>query len=666
MNQAHTAGHATRFGAHAGPVVPALVAAIAGAALLGWLLKIPVLTSWLPHGASMKVNGTLTLLALSFAMIAGLAARGRRRVRALSIVVAAIALVIVAATAAEYVRGPLGIDQLFASDHSGGIGVPGRMAPNTLAALALLGAATALLDQRIGAAWLSEWLALGGALIAIVALIGYGFGADTFTGFGNQTRMGLNTAICIVLLAATVVGARREHAVRRAVTGNRRSARFLRLAAAGAVAGPVLIGILALAASRLGAFDMRFALSAITFTSMLLAVGGAAGIARYMERAEREAAGHREADALRMLIEMAADGIVMADTSGLVALISPRMLSMLGYREDEVIGRPAIDLVLPEFRDELSRRMKDRFEGGRATYEMGYRRKDGGTLWGLVTASPRLGADGKVLGAFGLVADVTELRAARDRVAQAELESAQKSRFLGMIGHELRTPLNGILGFAQLFGMSSDPLTERQRRWVDGIGKSGQNLLGIVSQLLDLTGATAGTLHVELASVDAGDAAIRAIDEVRASVEGAHLALTVNLADCLFVEADADRLRQCLVNLLANAVKFTTQGGVTLAGALEGDEVVLAVSDTGIGIAPEDFEGIFSEFHQVDGGIKRRTGGLGLGLPLTRKLMNLMGGDVSVASEKGAGSTFSLRLRAAVAAASPRGITDILTPLTES
>jgi signal transduction histidine kinase len=228
----------------------------------------------------------------------------------------------------------------------------------------------------------------------------------------------------------------------------------------------------------------------------------------------------------------------------------------------------------------------------------------------------------------------------------AEAASQAKSLFLANMSHELRTPLNAVIGLADLLLLERDPLVARQREYLDGIASSGRHLLALVNDVLDLAKIEAGKQALDLQSIaihDAiadGMAAIVPLANARGVIlEPATIVAVPN------VRADRVRLRQILYNLISNAVKFTNRGGmVRIRARSDGERVSIAVVDTGIGIDREDLARLYRSFEQLTLPSGDRPGGTGLGLALTKRLVEMHGGTIDVESELGVGTTFTVRI----------------------
>ncbi|HEY0151263.1 MAG TPA: ATP-binding protein [Longimicrobium sp.] len=262
------------------------------------------------------------------------------------------------------------------------------------------------------------------------------------------------------------------------------------------------------------------------------------------------------------------------------------------------------------------------------------------------------GPSGRTLGradaeALGELARRVALAVDNARLYTAALDASEtKSEFLATMSHELRTPMNAILGYADLLDAEvAGPLTDAQREQLNRIGASARHLLQLIDEILTFSRIEAGREQVNVERFDLAELARDTAEMVEPMARGKDLRFPVDTsAEPLWVVSDPGKVRQILLNLLSNAVKFTEAGEVRLAVRAEGDEAVLRVADTGIGIAPEQQGRIFDAFWQVEQSSIRRAGGTGLGLSVTRHLVDMLGGSVEVASTVGVGSTFTVRI----------------------
>jgi signal transduction histidine kinase len=237
-------------------------------------------------------------------------------------------------------------------------------------------------------------------------------------------------------------------------------------------------------------------------------------------------------------------------------------------------------------------------------------------------------------------------RALEERSAQLEVAGRHKSEFLASMSHELRTPLNAVLGFSEvLLERMFGDINEKQTEYLQDILESGRHLLSLINDILDLSKVEAGRMELELADFDLPSAIDNALTLVRERATRRGITLGCTIDERLgMIRGDERKVKQILLNLLSNALKFTPEGGRIHVDAGRHDEVVeVSVADTGIGIAPADQDAVFEEFRQV-GAAEKKAEGTGLGLALSRKFVELHGGRIWVESELGRGSTFTFTL----------------------
>jgi len=332
--------------------------------------------------------------------------------------------------------------------------------------------------------------------------------------------------------------------------------------------------------------------------------------------------------------------------------VSPRFESLLGFEEGGLSGQvPGLDsLVHPEDL-EICHAVHQAHVEGAATYDMEVRvrSRTGSFRWVRIRGDAERDSSGKPLRLAGSMQDVSDAHAARDALIRATQEAQAanraKSAFLANVSHEIRTPMNGIIGMTSL--LLDSGLGTEEREYAETILASANSLLTVINDILDFSKIEAGKLHVECVDMDlpASIAEVGSMLAFQAAQKSLRLELHLSPEIPRWVRGDRQRIRQCLVNLVGNAIKFTKSGCVTVDVSLAGHEAdrVLTrfeVRDTGIGIAAPTLQTLFRPFVQADSSTTRHFGGTGLGLSIVRRLVELMGGEVGVASEIGRGSTF--------------------------
>ena len=356
---------------------------------------------------------------------------------------------------------------------------------------------------------------------------------------------------------------------------------------------------------------------------------------------------------LNMALEAAQDGLWDWNLTAGEVYLSPRWLAHMGYdqRRPMVTAEEVNALTHPDDLPGVRRGAAAHLRGETTVYEREFRVKDatGGWSWVLLRGQVvERDAKGRALRMLGTVSDFTarkrqeaELRRAKE---EAERANRAKSEFLANVSHEIRTPMNGILGMVEL--ALDDPLAPQQRDRLRLVQDSARSLLAIINDLLDLSKIEAGKVTIDLCRFALRDEVALTIRSlaVRAKEKGLRLTCTIAPGVPSYVVGDPDRLRQVLVNLVGNAVKFTELGGIAIrVHRAPGTElrVMFEIADTGIGIASDRLEAIFAPFEQADLSTTRRFGGTGLGLTISSRLVRLMGGAIKVTSQVGVGSTFS-------------------------
>jgi PAS domain S-box-containing protein len=370
------------------------------------------------------------------------------------------------------------------------------------------------------------------------------------------------------------------------------------------------------------------------------------------------------------LLEKSETSVFNIDLDGRITYANPAFMNLLEVQDpDELIGRaflPERFWLDPQHRTQFLKEMeKETVKIKELTLKTSNGRKVFVTLFSSVTKN----IHGEINGRQGILYDITakkELVALRQEedqlrksdenhrlMAQQALAANQaKSKFLANMSHEIRTPMNSIIGFCEL--LAEEKLDDKQRGYINIIRESGENLLKLINDILDLSKIEAGKVDVEICDCSLVEV-ISALDSLmrpRADTKGIEFAILQQGPVPAQIRTDPARLRQCLLNLVSNAVKFTDKGHVHITVSLQQvndkPHIRFEVEDTGIGIPLDKHKAIFESFTQAHNGISRKYGGTGLGLAITKQLSLLLGGDLTLASEPGKGSTFSLTIPAGV------------------
>ncbi|MEE4241115.1 MAG: PAS domain S-box protein [Desulfopila sp.] len=368
----------------------------------------------------------------------------------------------------------------------------------------------------------------------------------------------------------------------------------------------------------------------------------------------------RKSEAMyRLLADNVRDVIWTTDNQLNITYVTPSIKSLLGYTPEEFLELPKEEQLTPEFRRQyrLIRRyiLKEAKRGHPNTklWEFEWYHKDGHPIWVETSTSAIYTSDGVFEGFICVARETTkkvhaqnELKKAKE---EAQLASHAKSEFLANMSHEIRTPMNGVLGMLQLLQKTS--LDDEQTTYVGTALSSGNSLLKIISDILDFSKIEAGRIDLEKRPF-ALKPAIRSITaSFESLINHEHVQLQTHIGGELpdYIIGDETRLRQILFNLIGNAIKFTENGAITVglrsAGEKEGrTRLIFTVEDTGIGISSAKIDTLFEPFVQADGSFRRKYAGTGLGLSIVKRLVELMDGEVSIASTAGRGTTISFSI----------------------
>ncbi|WP_074428325.1 PAS domain-containing hybrid sensor histidine kinase/response regulator [Tsuneonella dongtanensis] len=355
----------------------------------------------------------------------------------------------------------------------------------------------------------------------------------------------------------------------------------------------------------------------------------------------------------RTLAEVSPAGIWRTTADGQCTYVNPAWQQATGMHAGEWLGSGWANALHPDDAERVFEEFAAATSAG-ALFRGEWRwlRPDGTSPWVLSMGAPEYDGDGNIAAYVGINIDITEtkemareLEASR---ARAEHAALTKSRFLANMSHEIRTPMNGVIGFTDL--LLASPLDETQRRHATLIADSGRAMMALLNDILDVSKIEAGQLVIEAVRIDLTRKLRHCLSLIEPNAVAKGLGLELHIAPDVpqFVESDPLRLRQILLNLLGNAVKFTDRGAITIAAEVaqsgHGERLRVAVRDTGQGIGADKLDVVFDAFSQADGTTARVHGGSGLGLSISRQLAQRMGGALSVESELGQGSTFTIDL----------------------
>jgi PAS domain S-box-containing protein len=622
-------------------VCAAVTATVGGLVLfLGWLLKIEAMRSVVPGTPGMRAP-TAFMFLLSGIALGLLATRSTGRRLWAGRALAIICIVISGAYLVEYVFGiSLGIDERVFRDTVGRAQhsmYPGRPAPLTAISFVLVACALLTIDAR--RRW-TEPLTAPVVVIGATCLIGYLYAIPAFYGPASAAKMAINTAALFLVIAVGVVLARPRGALQALLASQTPGGIMIRKLLPIAIAVPLLLGWLRLMGHDAGLFGLRVGtwwLTAATITCLVLVVVTAS---RGLDRAVRGA--HRR---FETAFEHAPIGIAIVDVDGRIVTANRALGEITGHEALDLVATDFAALVHPDDRDEYQvAREQLLYDGGQPyTLERRYVRRDGGELWGRHSATLVRDDGGRPLYFIVQVQDVSRQREV-DRL---------KEEFVSLVTHELRTPLTSVAGYLDIVLEDDDEdvarLDPQHAHHVGVARRNTQRLMDLVEDLLLIRRLEAGREELSPDTLDLSALAADRLESVAPMASAKDVTIDGQVAPGVVVDADPRRIAQVVDNLLANAIKYTPDGGnVRLTLAIEGAAVALAVADTGIGIPESDQVNLFDPFFRASNVSGSAVPGTGLGLVVTRRLIEAHGGTIEVESAVGVGSRFIVRLPTAL------------------
>ena len=625
---------------------------IALTVLAGWSVGNPSMTRILAGSIAMNPMTAVSILTISLALLLRGPAHSSK-VRLLGSIVASIGL----AKLLQLVAGqPVGIDQLLFADQLAQMAgtTPNRMAPNTAFVIAAIGLGVATSRSvRARVLLLSQGLCVLSAMTAAAALVGYALDSVALYQIHNYIAMAFSTGIALFSLSIAIITTHPNVGLMRIFADRGPAGTLARIAVPLALLVPVVVSVLALVGQRAGYYGTEAAIAIALLANILvnfILLGGST-VALYrsdVERQQREAAITRSENQYRQAEKAGHLGYWKIELPGRVVQWSDGFTGICAIPEDVT---PSLDAALavyhPDDADLIRSALVQAEEFG-TDWELACRicRPDNSTRYVKsygVCERDQLGQTREV---FGVISDVTDLETAR---RDAEAAKATTASFLANMSHEIRTPMNGMMGFVELL-LESD-LDKAQRRHLGLVQSSANALLKLLNDILDLSKIEAGRLEIAAAPYNVRHGIKECVRLMNPMAEQKGLSLTLTLEEGFpaHLLIDGLRVRQILLNLIGNAIKFTHRGAISVAIATargpDGKKWMRAsVKDSGIGIQADRRKTIFGAFVQAEVTTTRRFGGSGLGLSISRQLAEMMGGTIEVASVVGKGTTMTLSL----------------------
>jgi two-component system phosphate regulon sensor histidine kinase PhoR len=628
------------------PTVAAATVVVVGVlVLLGWLLDIAALRTFLPGVTNPMVASTAFCFVLLGVALWLLHREGERGAqwwvgKACALFAAGIGLL----KLSEYAFGwDLGIDQTLFTKNPGAF--PGQMAVPTALSFVLVGSALLVLDVEIRRRYRpAQILTLLGALLPILGLIGRFYDVPTLSSFvGGTVVMALHTALTFLALCAGVLAARPNAGIMKVISSEGPGGMLLRRLLPGAVAVIVLAGWFRLLGEHRDLYGREMGTALFVVVNIILLSGLIWRSARFLYRSDiaqrlaRDSLAESE-ERLRAVLASIAEGVLVTDPDGLIVSLNPAMERLAGWPEAEARGQtyeaafPLLDANGERLSDDdrfLQRAISTRRVVMSRGHDISLLAREGRQVPVSITAAPILDREGTLVGGVDIIRDVSYER---------EVDEL-KSSLISTVSHELRTPLTMIQGFSELL-LSRELGADQSRQALEQINTSSERLSRLINDLLTVSRLDSGRIEIRPEPVDLGAVLRETTDPFR---KGREIHIDVNGVSQVL--ADRDRLVQILTNLVSNAVKYSPPDApVSVTATRQGTTAAVAVQDRGMGMTEEEVKRLFDKFYRVDRADVREIGGTGLGLYITKHLVELHGGEISVESKPGVGSTFVFTL----------------------
>ncbi len=641
--------------------------------LAGWCFTLPQLSAPVPGQPAVSLSASISFVACGLSLMLLTARSIGKWKRASALVIATVPLLIGLAVAVFYLHiSRFDLDNSLMNMLVGAeVGdTTGRMAPH--AAIGMLACSLALLlsqHRDKTCRYFSQALSVSVFGVGLAVICGYTYGTPLLYSTGDLTPVPLVAGVAFLILGMGMFFSRPTFGLAGVVTESGLGGRTARLLLPVALLAPIALGYLRLFGQKYDWYAMPIDTSLIVLLMgacfSLIVLWHCHFLSRITrrERDALDALQHNEART-RLIIDRAYDAFVAMDRDGNVIEWNLQAHKIFGYDRDEIIGKNLSESIIPlEFRRSHDHGFKNFMSNGdnkilNKRIQLVAQRKNGEQFPVELAVFPIEFSGQPTFCAF--IQDITErkridtqvellnqqLVQARDQALEG---SRLKSEFLANMSHEIRTPMNAVIGLSDLLRRTN--LNRDQKRFVDLIVNSGQTLLQIIDDILVFSKIEAGRLDLEASDFDLIATVESSADLLADKAREKQVSLTTFLSPDIpkWVRGDSQRLKQVLLNLISNAIKFTEQGRILVQAEVESETedaavITFSVTDTGIGISSDGLKVLFTPFTQVDGSSTRKVGGTGLGLTISKRLVELMGGSIRVESEAGKGSTFSFTI----------------------